>query len=424
MTALRAGASCGRPVAIAKPSSSADDSPRSRDRRSTGPNVFDRLDGGRRRARLTRCVLAVAAVCLAAAGCSAGSANHNSRPSEQANADPSHEALQDRVQAAVDEFLASRLVPGVSVAVRAGSDHAVVVAGVADIDTDRPVTAETQFRLASVTKMYVAAIVLRLVQRGKLSLDDTVGRYVTLPEGLEFAEGFRPRQLLSHTSGLAQTPVRDEDRGHPLSKIELLERMPPPACSPAECWNYGDANFVLVEMVLEARSGRSVAQLIRDELVAPLGLQHTAMVDPASADVKMPPQYAPVQAASGGPAEPRRLFQQAFPLTPTLLTTATDAATFTRALFTGDVLDPTSVAAMLDTAAMRDLPCPAGCRFDYGLGVFHFDVAEHEFVGHDGGSGAVAVHDCDNDLTVAILTNGGDQDMRALLEAVLDAVGG
>jgi hypothetical protein len=54
--------------------------------------------------------------------------------------------------------------------------------------------------------------------------------------------------------------------------------------------------------------------------------------------------------------------------------------------------------------------------------VFHYNLAGHELVGHDGSSGTIVVDDQDRDLTIAILTNGGEQDIGAFLEAVINAI--
>jgi CubicO group peptidase (beta-lactamase class C family) len=62
------------------------------------------------------------------------------------------------------------------------------------------------------------------------------------------------------------------------------------------------------------------------------------------------------------------------------------------------------------------------CPFPYGLGVFHFRVRGRDLVGHDGSSGSVVVHDPERGTTIAILTNGGEQDMGRFLEAVLAAI--
>jgi D-alanyl-D-alanine carboxypeptidase len=325
-----------------------------------------------------------------------------------------------RLQEAVDEFLSSRLVPGASVAVIDGDERITVVSGMADVDAAREVTPESRFRIASVTKMYVASVALRLVERGELTLDEPIGAQgATLPDFIGFARELTLRQLLSHTAGFGQTFVRDEDRGHPLSPADLVERIPPPACDPGACWIYGDGNFILAEMVLEATTGRSLTDLLEDEIVEPLELGDTALLDDTTTET--PPQYALVH-ESLKPVEPHRLFKQSFPLTRTLVTSATDAATFAHALFTGDVLQPATLAEMLDTGAMRGLPCPEECPHEYGLGVFHYEAAGHELVGHSGSSGTIVVHDPERDLSVAILTNNGDPDMGAFLEVVLDAI--
>lgn len=149
-------------------------------------------------------------------------------------------------------------------------------------------------------------------------------------------------------------------------------------------------------------------------------LRETTPVAAAAANRPLPAQYALVVDDAGRPVEPRRLFEQSLPRVDTLVTTAADAARFADALFGGEVLTAGSLAEMLDTGVTRDLPCPTGCPFTYGLGVFHYKVAGHELVGHDGSSGTVVVHDRKRHLTVAILTNGGDQDMGAFLETVLN----
>ena len=353
---------------------------------------------------------AIAAVgCVALLGCG---------PSTSAD-----DAIEVRLQDAVDEFLEERLVPGASVAVIHDGELVEVVGGVADVDTDRSVTDETPFRVASVTKMYMAAVVLNLVDRGELSLDRPISAYgVHLPERLAFVDELTLRQLLSHTTGLTQTFTRDEDRHRSLTAADIVERIPPPVCPPSACWSYADGNYVVAQLVLEAATGAGIATVFGRELLGPLDLRQTAMIDADVLDTELPPQYALTSDPSGRVSEPPRLFEQSLPRTATLVTTAADAARFADALFSGDMLDADTLDEMLDTASMRDLPCAERCPFEYGLGVFHYDIGGRHLVGHDGSSGAIVVHEQNDDLTVAILTNGGDQNMGAFLDAVLAAL--
>jgi CubicO group peptidase (beta-lactamase class C family) len=243
-----------------------------------------------------------------------------------------------------------------------------------------------------------------------------------LPDGLELVQHVTLRELLSHTTGLAQTFTRDEDRHSHLTIQDRLARIPPPVCDPGMCWSYADGNYVIAQLVLETASGQSLTELFHEELIEPWALHGTELVDPSSQD-ELPSQYALISDDSGRPTEPHRLFEQALPLYETLVMTASDAAHFADLLFDGEVLDQALLDVMLDTTVMRDLPCPDQCRLEYGLGVFAYpDLSGRSFVGHDGSSGTIVVHDAARDLTIAILTNGGDQDIGAFLEAVIEAV--
>jgi CubicO group peptidase (beta-lactamase class C family) len=374
-------------------------------------HVAESEESGMSFGRSGRLVVALVLLWATAVGCDA----------ERARTDAD---LKARLQEAVDGFRSSRLVPGASVAVVRGGRLVQVVSGVSDLDTEHPVTAGTRFRMASVAKLYVSTLVLRFVERGALSLDEPIGARVSaLPDSLAFARGLTLRQLLSHTSGLGQTLTRDEDRNRALTTADLLARIPPPVCAPGTCWSYADGNYFLTQAVLEATTGRPLSDVFRDELAAAFGLRDTAMVDASVDPTPLPAQYAVVR-ESGRIVKPRRLFEQRLPRSTTLVTTASDAARFADALFSGAVLRRTTLANMVDTRVMRDLPCPDDCKFGYGLGVFHFAVAGHDLVGHDGSSGAVVVHDQDDEFSVAILTNGGEQDLKSFLETVLHAIDG
>ena len=239
------------------------------------------------------------------------------------------DAIEVRLQDAVDEFLNDHLVPGASVAFIHDGEVVEAAAGVADVDTGRAVTDRTQFRVASVTKMYMAAVVLNLVDRGELSLDRPISAYgVHLPERLAFIDDLTLRQLLSHTTGLGQTFTRDEDRHRSLTAADLVDRIPPPVCPPSSCWSYADGNYVVAQLVLEAATGAGIATVFDRELLGSLDLRQTAMIDAAVLDTELPSQYALISDQSGRVSEPARLFEQSLPRTATLVTTAADAARF------------------------------------------------------------------------------------------------
>ena len=337
------------------------------------------------------------------------------------------DGLNARLQHAVDRFLTARTVPGASVAVIVDGRHSAVVAGFADVDAKRKVTGGTKFRIASVTKNYVAALALDLAADEVVSLDDTVGRWLPqLPEHLAFVHDVTLRQLLSHTSGLGQTFTDDRDRGRVLTTDDLLARIPSRVCEPGTCWSYADGNYVLAGLVLEAATGRPLSTELSERLLNPLGLTKTELPGAGALTDTSPPQYALVYDGAE-PVVPHRLRRQLLPISADngaggMLASASDVARWADALFGERVLASVSLKQMLDTGAIRGLPCPEGCPIPYGLGVFEYAIGGHQLVGHDGSSGALVAHDERRGITVTILTNGGEQDIRGFLEAVFRAV--
>jgi D-alanyl-D-alanine carboxypeptidase len=335
--------------------------------------------------------------------------------------------LEARLQQSVDRFLATHAVPGASVAVVRDGRLAQVVSGVADVDTKRKVTAGTKFRIASVTKNFVAALTLDLAEEGVVALDDPVERWLPrLPERLAFVRGVTLRQLLSHTSGLRQTFTDDRDRGRTLTADDLLDRIPPPVCVPGACWSYADGNYILIGLVLEAAAGQTLSTELRKRLLDRLDLTRTELLSAGALTKPSPPQYA-LEHRGAEPVVPHRLRRQLLPLSAEngaggMVASASDVARWADALLGGRVLEPASLREMLDTRTMRGLPCPEGCRFPHGLGIFHYTVGGHQLVGHDGSSGAVVAGDQRRGFTVAILTNGGEPDMGKFLQAVVRAI--
>ena len=180
------------------------------------------------------------------------------------------------------ETIVATGVPG-AVAVAVGRDAGVEgAAGVADLGTGEPLTAEHRFRIGSVTKIFVAALVLRLVSEGLLDLDG---------EAAPFVEGVTIRQLLNHTSGL------DDFVGDPVAFFEPYRRDPahrweldareelqlvlekPRQFAPGEGWAYHGSNYLVLRLLVEEAAGTSLREALRERVCAPLGLERTDLVE-------------------------------------------------------------------------------------------------------------------------------------------------
>ena len=149
--------------------------------------------------------------------------------------------------------------PGASVLVRQGQDVVLRKGyGLANVEWGVSVSPRTVFRLASITKQFTAIAVLMLVQEGRLALDAPIVKY--LPDIHERAT---VEQLLTHTSGLRTLAYAP---GFPIwSKVELTPREvvglfqdQPRAFPPGEGWEYSDAGYILLGLLIEQVSGMSV----------------------------------------------------------------------------------------------------------------------------------------------------------------------
>ncbi|MFI5941310.1 serine hydrolase domain-containing protein [Streptomyces uncialis] len=190
---------------------------------------------------------------------------------------------------------------GVSVRVRDGARTLHAQAGEAELGTGRPVPRGAEFRMASVTKPFVATVVLQLVAEGRLSLDDTVERWLPGVVSGNGNDGSRitVRHLLQHTSGVHNYSPED-DTGSTAADFErtrfdhwdpeqlvagamrrapdffpVPDPVPVPPEGPRPAWNYSNPGYVLAGMIIKKVTGRTWAEEVRDRVIRPLGLTGT-----------------------------------------------------------------------------------------------------------------------------------------------------
>lgn len=174
--------------------------------------------------------------------------------------------------------------PGVIAVLRREGESRVVRAGVADLDSGRPIRADDHTRIASTAKAFSGAVALRLVDRRALSLDDTIGR--RLPSLPRQWRSVTLRQLLNHTSGLpdyTQSPefleILTADPRHHFDSRRLLDFVAdePLLFRPGSKYQYSNSDNIAVALMAEAATGRPYEQLLRDLVYRPLGLRDTSL---------------------------------------------------------------------------------------------------------------------------------------------------
>jgi D-alanyl-D-alanine carboxypeptidase len=216
------------------------------------------------------------------------------------HAPPERPAPQQRVLAGL---VAGHVAPGVSAYVVGPHGTWTGAAGVADVATGEPMRAGSRLRLESVSKLWTAVVILRLVEDGRLRLDDSVAR--RLPGVLPYGDRITVRQLLNHTSGMVDSndisavPTRyleqvkdpalhkrliaisarlDKDPGYQFSPrvwVDFAAALPL-SYPPGTTYHYSNIGYTVAGMVAERAGGAPMATLVREQIAGPLGLRSVA----------------------------------------------------------------------------------------------------------------------------------------------------
>jgi D-alanyl-D-alanine carboxypeptidase len=177
----------------------------------------------------------------------------------------------------LQEAVEANVLPGAVVVVRDGDQVSVVARGMADTSEQRRLRASDRFPFASVTKPMVAALVLQLVDEGRLELGDPVERW--LPSLVPSGGRITLEHLLSHRSGLpesASDPFRPTGSLHPRQIIEALPRGPL-AYPPGSQTTYRNVNFIILGLVIERVTGQPLAVTMSRRVFEPLGMATSSL---------------------------------------------------------------------------------------------------------------------------------------------------
>jgi D-alanyl-D-alanine carboxypeptidase len=275
-------------------------------------------------------------------------------------------------------------VPGVIIMTRRGRQVSHVVAGLADKATGQPMQPQDRVHIGSITKTFVATVVLQLAAEGRLSLNDSVQKW--LP-GVITGHGYHPaqitiRQLLQHTSGLRDytsepgflTAQSLAQTWRPQQLVDIALRLGPPVHG----WMYSNTNYILLGMVIQKVTGHSPIAEIRSRILVPLGLHDTSF--PLTSK-QIPEPYAH---GYYGPADVTNLVNPSATWTAgAMISNVDDVARFYRALLTGRLLPPAQQRELLATIPVDD----TGELFaeHYGLGIYRVQLPCGTAWGHDGG---------------------------------------
>ena len=312
--------------------------------------------------------------------------------------------LRGRIDAVVAEVLHKTGVPSASLAV---VQHGKIVYthayGLARMEPRMPATTEMRYAIGSISKQFTAAAVLLLQQEGKLSLDDTVSKYIP---GLTCGDEVTIRELLSHTSGYRDYWPEDyvmPPMMQPEAPQQILDTWAkgPLDFAPGTEWQYSNTNFVIAGQIVEKVSGEPLMRFLTEHIFRPLGMKSVRDFDESGLGAGDPTGYyrhalGPLRPA---PEEGRGWMSSAGELA----MTAHDLALWDVSLIDETVMNPESYRQMFTEVKLKD-----GKGTHYGLGVQVLNRDGHRVIEH---SGEVAGFVSDNEVLiddgdgVVVLTN-------------------
>jgi CubicO group peptidase (beta-lactamase class C family) len=304
---------------------------------------------------------------------------------------------------------------GLALGIRYKDESYVQGYGLIDIDNGTPVTAQTALKIASLTKSFTAAAILRFNEEGKLSLEDPISRF--LPGTPEAAKEVRVRHLLNHTSGLPNMSIDSAQETLPesfttaqavdyyFSIVQNLE------FEPGEVSRYNNTGYFLLGAIVESVSGMAYDQHFESEFFEPLGLH-------SSGDCS-------AQAGLTGYHSVNKQLEVARPSNLKLLgaagglcSTVGDLLKWMDALTHGRVLRMESWEQMSSQTELPD-----GTMIEYGFGL----VVEEDNLGpeisHDGttaGFNSLFIYYPEHELSIVLLSNtdGLDPSLRGIASSL------
>lgn len=276
--------------------------------------------------------------------------------------------------------------------------------GEADVGTNAKLRPETLFRIASVTKQFTAAGVLKLVEAGKVKLDDPLSKYVP---GFPNGHGITIEQLLNHTSGVKiYTAIKgytlDQRIRRDLSTGQLIDtfKNEQPDFKPGAKWNYSNGGYVLLGAVIESASGEPWHAWLERALFKPLGMANTGY----ALDPRLAPRVARGHSYDKNKVVAPRPISMTQPHSAgSLVSNIDDLLKWNRALHEGRVLkEPTYVRMITPTGPAADP------TVGYGFGLESGQLRTSGTLSHGGGIfGFISAlaYLPGPDITVAILEN-------------------
>lgn len=342
--------------------------------------------------------------------------------------------LEQRLERVLEASLRNHEVKGVSAAVLLPDDKLWLGTEGAS-HQGVPITPEMRFSIYSTTKVFTAALILQLVDEGRLSLEDTLGEW--LPAYDHIDPSITVRQLLNHTSGVFDMNEHPDIRAAMLEDLSRLVTpqqivtrfVLEPYFAPGGGWHYSNTNYLLLGMIAKRATGTDISLELRERFWSPLALGSTYFA--VEEEIAGPVAHGWSNRGTDGPlrdisSEPINSVYSGSWTSGAVVSTAADIARWSDGLYGGRVLSASSLDDML--TFHRPTPGLEPVVDGYGLGTHGYgaEIVNGETVfghagGFDGYTSAMAYLP-DYDVSIAVLVN-QESAVEFLIEVLSGFVG-
>jgi D-alanyl-D-alanine carboxypeptidase len=317
---------------------------------------------------------------------------------------PISAALREKVDGIVRQALTSTAVPSASIAIVQGGAITYLQAyGEGRIDPRAPALPSMRYSIGSISKQFTATAVLLLAEQGKLSLDDSVSRFIpNLTRGNEVTI----RELLSHTSGYRDYWPQDYVPPFMLQSVtadKILDQWArkPLDFDPGTEWQYSNTNFVIAGLIVEKASGEPLLQFLSEHIFTPLGMKSVMNIDQDRLNETDATGY--LRYAMGPPRVAPKEGKGWLFAAGELAMSAEDLAKWDISIINQSLLRPASYAQMEKEVLLKN-----GLGTRYGLGVDVRQELGQRAIEHGGEVSGFTAHNLvfpDTRMAVVVLTN-------------------
>jgi D-alanyl-D-alanine carboxypeptidase len=340
------------------------------------------------------------------------------------------QATAQKLQAILDEEVNTQKVPGFQAYLRTPDGKTWSgTSGTTDLARKHLMQRDDVLRIGSTTKTFTAVLVLGLVEDERLNLDDSIAKWFPNIPG---AEAITVRHLLNHSSGIAEiipkgmmksilpsTNWKRED----LLKLIAEDK---PAFTPGSQFSYSNSNYILLGYIVEDVTGKTVLQLLHEQIIDPLKLEHTCFI---------PYEKAPARLVTGFDRDLAH-FPGMLDITPdntswatlaftsgAIASTADDLGIFFENLFAGKFLSPATMKEMTTFIPASNPGFSA--QTGSGLGLMRLQVDGQELYGHVGqfmGSTSIAMVAPNKGYTIVVTSNLSNPDLVEVVAHLQDVI--